>query len=345
MTRGLLVAGAGGVGKTTVAAALGVIAARAGKRTLVITVDPARRLATVLGVTQLGNEPQPTPDEPGLSAAMLDAAASWEAIIRRHADPSTVERILASRFFRAVAERFPAGQAYAAAEEMARHLESGRWDVVVVDTPPAGGGVDFFASPQRVRRLVGGRVLRWLTGARLPGRRRLYTLTARPVLRAADAVLGGPLLEEIAQFLLDLRTAYDGIARRAAQVERHFRAARSVVVTTADPAPVRETVRFFRELPGAGPATLVCNRTLPLAWAGPIDHGGPPAAAANLQRWALEARLQADVRAELAARFGVEPVCLPWMPDPPTSCAELAALIGAAQPPLLAGLAAGTEAR
>jgi anion-transporting ArsA/GET3 family ATPase len=91
---------------------------------------------------------------------MLDAGASWDALVRRHADPASVDRLLASPYFRAVADRFPAGQAYAAAEEMSGHLESGRFDVVVVDTPPAGGGIDFFTAPGRIRTLVGGRVLR-----------------------------------------------------------------------------------------------------------------------------------------------------------------------------------------
>ena len=147
MTRALLGAGAGGVGKTTLSAAFGVAAARHGQDTLVLTVDPARRLANALGLESLGNTPTDVPGRPHLSAAMLDATASWEAIVRRHADPATVERLLASRFFRAVAERFPAGQSYAAAEEMAGHIDAGEFGLIVVDTPPSSGGIDFFTSP------------------------------------------------------------------------------------------------------------------------------------------------------------------------------------------------------
>lgn len=322
------------MGKTTLAAALAVTAARTGTKTLVITVDPARRLADALGLAELGSEPEVTPGEPSLWGAMLDAEASWESIIRTHADPATVERILESPFFRAVAERFPAGQAYAAAEEMSRHLESRRWDLVVVDTPPAGGGLDFFSSPRRIRRLMGGRILRWLTGSRLPGRRRLYAVTARPVLRIADTVLGGPLLEELADFLLDLRTAYDGIARRASVVERHFRAATTIVVTTADPAPIREANRFLTGLPGRGPEVVVFNRSLPTPWSDAIaPEDAPASVTANLRRWSSEARHQAEIRRELELRHGIAPVCLPWVITAPTSPDELAALVASAEPP------------
>ncbi|MDX1691228.1 MAG: ArsA-related P-loop ATPase [Acidimicrobiia bacterium] len=347
MTRAVLVAGAGGVGKTTVAAALGVTAARAGVRTLVLTVDPARRLADALGLEHLGNDPTPTPGEGHLAAAMLDASASWEAIIRRHADPDTVDRLVASRFFRAVADRFPAGQAYAASEEMAGHLESDEFDLVVVDTPPSAGGIDFFAAPGRMRTLVGGRILTWLTGPRIPGRRAIYSLTARPVLKVADTILGGPLLEDVAEFLLDLRTAYDGISRRAKQVERHLAGATTVLVTTADPTPVREAIRFFRELPDTAsePRTVVFNRALPLTWR--ADHDavpGPPAAAealeSNLRRWAADAQRQADVRGEFTERYGVVPAVVPWLTASPTDLDRLAALVEATEGADLADLVA-----
>jgi anion-transporting ArsA/GET3 family ATPase len=345
MTRGVLVAGAGGVGKTTIAAAIGTAAARAGTSTLVLTVDPARRLADALGIDHIGNDPTPTPGEPLLATAMLDASASWEAIVRRHADPDTVERLITSRFFRAVADRFPAGQAYAAAEEMSAHLESGEFDLVVVDTPPSAGGIDFFLSPGRMRSLVGGRILRWLTGPKIPGRRALYAITARPVLKVADTILGGPLLEDVAEFLLDLRTAYDGISNRAREVERHLRAATSVVVTTADPTPVREAVRFFRELPDAAsaPAAVVFNRALPLDWrlSGPPD--GPPdlaeALAANLERWGSEAQRQADVRAEFVERYDVLPTVIPWLTVAPTDLDSLHDLLAAAEGTDLVALA------
>jgi anion-transporting ArsA/GET3 family ATPase len=326
----VLVVGAGGVGKTTMAAAIAADAARAGARTLVLTVDPARRLADALGI-DVGNHPVAVPGMDQMSAAMLDAAASWEAIVRAHADEAVAERLVRNSLFRAVADRFPSGQAYAAAEEMTAHAESGEWDVLVVDTPPSAGGIDFLASPRRMRSLVAGRALRWLTGPGIPGRRALYAVTARPALKIADAVLGGPLLEDVAEFLLDLRETYDGISRRSKQVERAMRSAATVVVTTADPAPIREAVRFVEELPewASPPGVVVFNRSLPAEWAHAVAEP-KDALDANLARWGLEAERQGDVRAELAARYGVEPVVIPWlaeMPASPTALADLAETI------------------
>lgn len=330
MTSAAIVTGAGGVGKTTLAAALAVASADAGQTTLVSTIDPARRLADALGLGQIGNEPTLTP-HPRLHASMLDASAAWDGIARRHAPPDTAKRLLSSPYFRAVADRFPSGQAYAAAEEMVRHLESGEFDHIVIDTPPSGGGLDFLTGPRRIRTLVGGRVLSWLTGSRLPGRRALYRLTARPALKVADTVLGGPLLEDVADFLLDLRDMYDGIAKRARAVERHLAEAATLVVTTADPAPVAEAVRFFRELPAWArrPETVVFNRTLPEGWSRtPTRHD---AVGLNLARWGSEARRQEEVRIEMARRFDADVATVPWMTEGPTTPEGLARLIAASR--------------
>jgi len=331
MTRTLIVTGAGGVGKTTVSAALAVAAARSGRRTLALTVDPARRLADALGIPGAGNDPVTTP-EPNLSAAMLDSAAAWEAIALRHASPPTAARLIASPYFRAVADRFPGGQAYAAGEEMLGHLESGRYDLIVVDTPPAQGGIEFFTAPRRVRSLVGGRILRWLTGARVPGRRAVYRLTARPALRVADRILGTPLLEEVAEFLLDLRETYDGVTRRSRRLERHFKASLTIVVTTTDPAPLREARRFFSVLPDVAspPAAFVFNRTLPGSWAGAPAPPRDGPLEANLRRWAAEAHRQAEARSEIEARYGIEVATLPWVAEPPTDTDALASLLSGA---------------
>ncbi len=337
----VLVTGAGGVGKTTIAAAAAVTAARSGVSTLVVTVDPARRLADALGVGALGNQPARVEGETHLWAAMLDVAASWEAIVARHADPEVGDRLLANPFFRAIADRFPAAQAYAAGEQMAEYVESGTWDLVIVDTPPSAGGIDFLLAPGRMSELIGGKLLRWLTGARLPARRTLYRVTARPVLRFADAVLGGPLLEEIADFLLDLRTLYDGMSRRAKGVERHLREARTIVITNAAPTPMREARRFFEELPewSVQPTAVVFNRELPHEWesitTAPSNVANGAGIAArdwaalrdNLLRWAAEARRTADARTEFAARYGADLASIPWFTEPPTDLEALAAMV------------------
>ncbi|MFQ5517923.1 MAG: ArsA family ATPase [Acidimicrobiia bacterium] len=320
-----IVVGAGGVGKTTVAASL----AADGRSTLVLTVDPAQRLADSLGAGTLTDEPRPVAGTRRLHAAMLDAPAAWETVVRRHADAATAERLVAHKLFTAVAQRFPSGQAYAACDRMTDLVQTGRWDLVVVDTPPAEGGIDFFLAPARMADLVGGKVLRWLTGAHLPGRRRVFNWTTRPVLRLADSVLGGPFLQEVAEFLLDLRSIYDGLRRRARVMERLFHKASSVVVTTADPAPLAQAARFFRELPAVTgpPAALAVNKTLPAAWADAHPPAGTDAgSAANLRNWAAEAQRQQDAIAELQGRYGVDPIRIPWQAETPVTVPELVAL-------------------
>ena len=318
MTRMLLVTGSGGVGKTTVAGALGLLAADRGLTTLVLTVDPARRLAQALGIDELHKDPHPVTDR--LEAAMLDPTASWESLVRRHADADTADRIVTSRFFRAIADRFPAGQAYAAADDAARLVEAGEHDLVVVDTPPFGGGADFYAAPGQIRDLVAGRALRILTGPPIPGRRALFGVTARPALRLADRVLGGPLLEDLGSFLVDLRTAYDGIRRRARDVEATIEAATPIIVTTPDPGPASEAHTLLDRRHGTE-ARVVVNRMLPASW---IGHGDPDGDVhdRNLARWAAEALRHRSVAESLVAAGGTV-VAVGWRSEAPTSLVAL----------------------
>jgi len=337
--RSFIVSGAGGVGKTTISAGIAAALAAADTEALVLTVDPARRLADALGV-DLGNEPVPVPGRPNLWAAMLDVTTSWEAIVHHYAAPDVADRLLVNPFFRAIADRFPAAQAFAAAEQMAEYIESDHWDVVVIDTPPSGGGIDFFLAPGRMGDLIGGRLLMWLTGARLPGRRLLYRITARPMFKLTDAVLGGPLLEDVAEFLLDLRTMYDALSVRSKTIRRHLSRATTIIVTTADPTPMRETRRFFQELQDVdvSPTGVIFNRSLPPSWARaarrPVTGVSDPEVRArvrdNLKRWGGEARRQEDAREELASHHAVPVATIPWLPDAPTTVDELLAMLEAA---------------
>lgn len=330
MTKTLLVTGAGGVGKTTIAAAVGVLAARNDMRTLVVTVDPAQRLASALGIADLGDEPQPHSREPLLWAAMLDSSASWRAVAMRHADPDVAGRLADNEFFKAASEHFPASQSYAAADQAATFVQARAWDLVVVDTPPSGGGIDFFTAPAQMADLVGGRLLRWITGGPLPGRRFFYDRAARPMLRIADSILGSDLLERIAEFLIDLRTTYDGVARRGREIERVMRESSILVVTTADPAPVREAVRFYRDLPllASTPEAVIFNRALPDGWVG-VDppEGVSPELAATAELWSAETLRQHDTREGFSARYGARVATVPWLMNPPTDLDGLADLV------------------
>jgi anion-transporting ArsA/GET3 family ATPase len=337
MTDTIIITGAGGVGKTTLAAAIGAAVARGGSRTLVLTIDPAKRLADALGIRELGDDPRLVPGSHDLWAAMLDVSASWEAIIHRYAEPDVGDRLLVNPYFRAIADRFPAAQSYAAGERMAEFIESHTYDVVVVDTPPSGGGIDFFRAPATTGDLVSGKLLKWLTGSHLPGRNVLYRFTARPMLRLADTVLGGAMLSDVADFLIDLRTMYDALATRSRTIERYLRSAHTLIATTADPTPLHEAHRFFRELGGfqIAPAGIVFNRALPSEW---ITDADLPArgiedpdvranARANLRAWAGEARRQADAIEELSARYELPVHTVPWQSPPPDSIDQLVALV------------------
>ncbi|MEA3501477.1 MAG: ArsA-related P-loop ATPase [Actinomycetota bacterium] len=336
-TMTVIVTGAGGVGKTTISAAIAIRLAGPDRRTVVMTVDPARRLADALDLHSLSNEPSPVPGVTGLWASTLDASASWEGVVHRYSDPDVAERLLKNNYFRAIADRFPAAQSFAAAETMSMMIESGNWDAIVVDTPPSAGGLDFFLSPSQTAELIGGRLLRWLTGSQLPGRRFLYRFTGRPILMIADAVLGGPLLEDVAEFLLDLRTMYDRLASRAATIKRYQQRATTLVATTADPAPMAEVLRFFEELTEVSidPAAVILNRALPLEWTaasrqpirGISDAELRAILKANLVRWGGEARRQATSMVGIADRYGVPLVTVPWVAESPTTVDGLSQLL------------------
>ena len=333
MTSTILVTGAGGVGKTTIAAAIAVKAARSGLRTLVVTVDPARRLATALGVDDLNDEPQPHREEPFLWAAMLDASASWRAVAERHADPDVATRLADNEFFVAASEHFPASQSYAAADQAVTFVQARAWDLVIVDTPPSGGGIDFFTAPSQMADLVGGRLLRWITGGPLPGRRFFYDRAGRPMLRIADSILGSDLLERVAEFLLDLRTTYDGVAQRGREIENVMRESSTIVVTTADPAPVREAVRFYRELPqiASTPAAVIFNRALPESWMGAKPRKDTSIELKQIAgMWSTETQRQHDTREEFAARHGAHIATVPWSALPPNDLTGLGDLIESA---------------
>lgn len=329
MSRSILVTGGGGVGKTTISAALGIAAARSGLRTLVLTVDPARRLADALGLEDLGSEPSQHPDEPQMWAAMIDAAASWTAIARRYADPAVAERLVANPFFEAATNHFPASQSFAAAEEASRFIESRVWEVLVIDTPPSAGGIEFFTAPSAMTELVGGRLLRLLTGGPLPGRRFFFDRAARPILKIGDLVLGSQLLEGVAEFLMDLRTTYDGIARRSREIEAHLRGTRKLIVTTPDPAPIREAVKLIRQLPElAGSSSgVVFNRCLPEKWITAKPGRVRTELAQNLAGWSAESLRQRDLRSEFASRYRTEITTISWQSEPPTTLDSLHRLI------------------
>ncbi|HWC68712.1 MAG TPA: ArsA-related P-loop ATPase [Acidimicrobiales bacterium] len=289
--------GAGGVGKTTTAAALAAMAAvHLGGNVLVLTVDPARRLADALGLEALGNvERQVDPVlftglglEPRgeLWAAMLDTKASWDDLIRRQApDAATRDAILANPLYTNITGRFVQSHDYVAMERLHEVHASGRYDLIVVDTPPSRSALDLLDAPGRMTEFFAGRLIRWLTA---PYRSRVFSAATRPLTHVADRILGARFLSDITEFFVLLQSLESGFVARAAEVQRVLADRRTTfcVVTTLEPAPTREAGFFVAELAerrlhlGA----VVVNKALP-DW---ICERAPTAAAEQLRRRAGE---------------------------------------------------------
>lgn len=307
----VVVCGSGGVGKTTVAAAMAARAtAELGGRVLVLTVDPARRLANALGMQAFGNTETRVSDEAfraagieprgELWAAMLDTKAGWDELIRRHAPNAQVrESVLSNPLYQNITGRFVNSHDYLAMERLYEVHTTGRYDLVVVDTPPTRNALDLLDAPGRMAEFFGSRLLKWLT---VPYRSRLFTVASRPFYQIADRILGSRFLQDIAEFFSLFQTMERGFVRRAHEVERLLSDDRStfVVVSTLEAAPAVEA-RYFvdeltrRRLPLGG---IVANRVLP-----PGLRDRAVARSAEVLRGALESTtLVAD-----AARIVDEP--------------------------------------
>lgn len=268
--------GPGGVGKTTTAAAAAAMAAcYHGGRVLVLTIDPARRLADALGLQGLGNNERRVPDEAfretGLSprgelwAAMLDTKESWDALVRRHApDDETREKILTNPLYQNISGRFVQSHDYIAMERLYEIHAEGNYDLIVVDTPPTRNALDFLDAPQRLAEFFSSRLLRWLI---VPYRSQLVNVASRPFYQVADRLLGTQFLADIAEFFILFQSMYDGFVERARAVSRLMSDRRTtfMVVSTLEETPVREAEFFARELLARGLhlGALVLNKVLP----------------------------------------------------------------------------------
>jgi anion-transporting ArsA/GET3 family ATPase len=268
--------GSGGVGKTTTAATVAAMAAiHHGGKVLVLTVDPARRLANALGLEAFGNVETRVPAEAFAAAgaeprgelwvAMLDTKQSWDDLIGRHApDARTRDAILANPLYQNISGKFVQSHDYIAMERLYDIHSSGRYDLIVVDTPPTRHAIDFLEAPGRMEDFFSSRLLRWLTA---PARSRVLNLASRPFYTAADRILGSQFLEDIAQFFLLFQKMYPGFVERARAVTRTLGDRRTtfLVVSTLEPAPLREAEFFIdalreRRLHLGG---IVLNKVLP----------------------------------------------------------------------------------
>jgi len=251
--------GPGGVGKTTTAAAVAAMAVvEDGGRVLVLTVDPARRLADALGLKGIGNQEIRIADEVFTSAgatprgelwaAMLDTKQSWDDLIALHApDEETKGKILANPLYQNISGRFVQSHDYIAMERLYEIHSEGKYDLIVVDTPPTRNALDFLDAPQRMADFFSSRLLRWLI---VPYRSRLVNAATKPFYSVADRILGTQFLADISEFFILFQSMYEGFVERADAVTRLLSDRRTtfLVVSTLEATPVREAEFFSAEL-------------------------------------------------------------------------------------------------
>jgi anion-transporting ArsA/GET3 family ATPase len=282
-TRIIVCCGSGGVGKTTTAAAIGLRAAERGRHVVVLTVDPARRLAQSMGLSSLDNTPRPVPgirtgagdlqagNEPAssgsLHAMMLDMKRTFDEIVEAHADPDRAAQILANPFYQSLSSSFAGTQEYMAMEKLGQLRRAEEWDLIVVDTPPSRSALDFLDAPQRLSRFLDGRLLRLLTApAKVGGRAYLKVLNAGfgMVTGILTKILGTQVLRDVQTFVSALDTMFGGFRERADYTYQLLRAPGTsfLVVAAPEDDALREASYFVERLdqermPLAG---LVLNR-------------------------------------------------------------------------------------
>jgi anion-transporting ArsA/GET3 family ATPase len=280
--RVLVCAGAGGVGKTTVAAALALGAARQGKRVLCLTIDPAKRLADSLGVANMRGEAHAVPRERlealgvpangSLTVALLDTKRTFDDIVARHAPSQVVrERILDNRFYQYVSTSLAGTQSYMAMEKVLAVLGDPAHELIVLDTPPTSDALDFLDAPERLIEALDSPAMRWLVDAFEPQRKLGLRALARGValvLRGVGRLTGRGFLEHMAEFVTELNDLFGGFKERAREVARAFRGEgfAYVLVSTPVPAALDEVALFLERLLASGLTAdaLVLNRHVPL---------------------------------------------------------------------------------
>ncbi|MCQ4121715.1 ArsA family ATPase [Rhodococcus tibetensis] len=283
-TRIVVCCGAGGVGKTTTAASLALRAAERGRKVVVLTIDPARRLAQALGVQELDNSPQPVQLGPGatgeLHAMMLNMRRTFDEMVIEHSTPEKAQQILANPFYQTVATSFSGTQEYMAMEKLGQLASSKEWDLVVVDTPPSRNALDFLDAPQRLGAFLDGRMIRLLTA---PGRgiTRLVTGAMGLALRGVSTIVGSQMLSDASSFVQSLDSMFGGFRERATRTYELLRqpGTNFLVIAAAEPDALREAAFFVDRLAGDGMplAGLVLNRTHPTLSSLPADHAATAA--------------------------------------------------------------------
>lgn len=269
-TRIVVCCGSGGVGKTTTSAAVALRAAERGRKVVVLTIDPARRLAQSMGIEALDNEPRPVPGVAGsgsLDAMMLDMKRTFDEVVESQASPEKAQQILQNPFYIAVSSSFAGTQEYMAMEKLGQldkqARSSGEWDLIVVDTPPSRSALDFLDAPERLSSFLDGRFMRLLL-APAKGGARFMTAGLGLVTNALTKIIGAQVLRDMQTFVTAFDTLFGGFRARAQRTFELLQADGTAFVVVAAPEPdaLREAAYFVERLteeqmPLAG---LVVNR-------------------------------------------------------------------------------------
>jgi len=287
-TRVVVTCGSGGVGKTTTAAALALIGAEAGRRTVVLTIDPARRLAQSMGLTELDNTPREVKgvENGQLFAMMLDMKRTFDDVVLENSSPERAQQIFANPFYQSLSSSFAGTQEYMAMEKLGQLVGANEWDLVIVDTPPSRSALDFLDAPHRLGRFLDGRMIRLLTAPAKAGGRaymKVVTVSVGMVARVFTRVIGTELLNDLSTFVAALESMFGGFRQRAQQTYELLKAPGTAFVVVAAPEPdaLREASYFVERLSAENMplAGVIVNRTRVAA---PVEGGEPlPAARAD----------------------------------------------------------------
>ncbi|MCD9199608.1 ArsA family ATPase [Aeromicrobium wangtongii] len=266
-TQIIVCCGSGGVGKTTTAAALALRAAEKGRAVCVLTIDPARRLAQSMGLTELDNTPRPVKgaalDGGSLDAMMLDMKRTFDEVVEQHATPDKAAQILSNPFYIALSSSFAGTQEYMAMEKLGQLHATGTWDLIVVDTPPSRSALDFLDAPDRLSSLLDGRFIKLLL-APAKGPARLISAGFGIVTSALNKILGAQVLTDVQTFVAAFDTLFGGFRQRAESTYALLQAEGTAFLVVAAPEPdaMREASYFVERLAGEQMplAGLVVNR-------------------------------------------------------------------------------------
>ena len=303
-------AGSGGVGKTTTAASIALRAAMEGRKAAVLTIDPARRLASSLGLKELTNDPVKvgarkftaaglTPSGE-LHAMMLDTKSTFDKVVLRYApSPEQAEKILQNRFAQSISSTLSGTQEYMALEKLYELHAEGGFDLLVIDTPPTRNALDFLDAPRRVTDFFDSRVLRWFL---LPymkaggGMMRFANVAAGTFLKIVQRIVGTDVLKDTAEFFGSMEGMYEGMKQRAREVANLLRsdATSFIVVTSPAEDSVNEATFFASRLNESGLpfGALVVNRVHPKYGDG---IGVKPRQLAKLEKGGGDAQLLAKL--------------------------------------------------